>query len=303
MAESSPIHVNEANEAELQNLQYIGPKRAERILAWRADVGPITNSITFAQVAGISAAQAARIEDSVRFSAPATSPRLAGAYASGVALFALTTSLVTGGTLALVATGTALCAVCMSTLCDAGKLPAQHQPATRTGLRYATSASVGVLIAAWLTAFSAPGLFVLLSAWIAATILGPAAAFMLFQRHALAPTFVQRATYCYRETPAISLALAGGLVVGSGETAIAALFAVWSAAVAGVNTRERMDPVGGFAAALGTVQRAEFERLRTAGMLLLPRDDLGATLARTLRLIAAGVAAAGMALVLGALIL
>ena len=72
-----------------------------------------------------------------------------------------------------------------------------------------------------------------------------------------------------------ALALAVGLLAAEAEAILAAFFAIWSAAIVVVNLRGRIDPAGGFAAALGAPQREDLERLQSAGLLLLPEDDPG----------------------------
>ena len=79
----------------------------------------------------------------------------------------------------------------------------------------------------------------------------------------------------YASAPVAALALAVGLLAAEAEAILAAFFAIWSAAIVVVNLRGRIDPAGGFAAALGAPQREDLERLQSAGLLLLPEDDPG----------------------------
>lgn len=97
MSESLPIHVNEANEAELRQLRHIGPKRAERILAWRSDTGPIPDLTTFGQVAGLGHRQVAQIATLLRFAVPrADQLRRPALTAAGICSAGLITMLVLG---------------------------------------------------------------------------------------------------------------------------------------------------------------------------------------------------------------
>ena len=63
--ESSRIKINEATLVELQRLKGVGPKRAEYILLFLRDVGPITNVFDLATAANISVKIANGISDQI----------------------------------------------------------------------------------------------------------------------------------------------------------------------------------------------------------------------------------------------
>ncbi len=62
---SSPVEINQATFDELLTLRDIGPRRASRILAYRAEVGDINNAYDLALAAGLGLKQASRVAESV----------------------------------------------------------------------------------------------------------------------------------------------------------------------------------------------------------------------------------------------
>ena len=297
MSESSPIHVNEANESELRQLRHIGPRRAERILAWRNDVGPIADPTTFGQVAGISAGQVAQIAGLLRFSAPRAErvrrPALAAAIivcTSVVTLGVLGTELV-----AAIATAAGLCTAGFAALTArfVWLREAPFDVATVLGVSNAVTAML--LVSTWLAKLPVGAQFGALAAFIAVALGAPAFSFAVYRDRALHPTVLQVAADVYAHLPLASLALAAGLLLGEADPTLAGLFACWCAVVVTVSLGERSDPAGGFVAALSSSQREDLERLRNAGLILFPRDDLRPVHLRLMRCVAGAVGAGGFA--------
>ncbi len=132
-----------------------------------------------------------------------------------------------------------------------------------------------LLVATWLAAAGALIQFLGISIFIAGTVCSPSLSYAAFRHYRLPPERLQFIVDTYASAPVAALALAVGLLAVEAEAILAAFFAIWSAAIVVVNLRGRINPAGGFAAALGAPQREDLERLQSAGLLLLPEDDPG----------------------------
>ena len=278
MSESLPIHVNEANEAELRQLRHIGPKRAEPILAWRSDTGPIPDLTTFGQVAGLGPGQVAQIATLLRFAVPrADQLRRPALTAAGICSAGLITMLVLGMSAVPVAS-TFLSSAVAAFLAALATPYGRDYRATLylpPKIRAINAVAVMLPVATWLAAAGALIQFLGISIFIAGTVRSPSLSYAAFRHYRWPPERLQFIVDTYASAPVAALALAVGLLAAEAEAILAAFFAIWSAAIVVVNLRGRIDPAGGFAAALGAPQREDLERLQSAGLLLLPEDDPG----------------------------
>lgn len=314
---SSLIRINEAGADELCRLRYIGPKRAQRILRFREQVGPLSNTEDLATAAGIGLATARTLSDAIdwRNGSPVSPWRaVLPAVAVGACMMFITYGMYSMGLdqsgPAATLYNTAAILILLCCLALIGNLLVRGNEFLLENFRLLASATgfAGITLMASLgvalqntrgtDAFAEHVLsswrFFLFAGIIAVTVLGPAATL---------GTNIRNFALVARVYDRGQLVLAALIILmlrfGNSQQLLEELFGVWAGVIFTMNGWQMMQGASAFMAALSPNQRARLDFLVREESGLAPgeqRARASGVLLAALGLILLGLSITGLLL-------